>query len=192
MPVKFEKKIIFNFFYHRGLLKDSFILQKPKMFSFKRKTGKKFSIKQSIKKKITTFFSRPLKSFSRVFIQQLSGKYKIPLFIDLTNFSFSLIRNKLRRHILLYGDFYLNFFSKKVEHKKIDSIEKFREILLLDYFYHNSLFFVFSSRNLNFLPSKLVGFDFFLLARFLLVAEKNEKRLFLFENKLVLLQILFI
>lgn len=196
-PAKFEKKFLFKDFYHQQILKNSFLSFKRPYSVYKKKLKKKFLLKNSIKKKTFTQFSRPLKSVSRVFGQNIFRSYKLPLWVDLTNFSFLLSRNKVRRHILLYSEIYFDFFLKKTKNKTEISINELKKTIFLDYFYFvsNFLCFDYFTEKEKSLIAKIFSFEFFVLIKFLLLSQKKKNGLTIYENEIILvksLQMLFV
>lgn len=101
---------------------------------------------------------KPLESFRRSTISELSTFFDFPLLIDLTNYSNFFSRNKIRHEMLP--------FMKSISHKKIENS--------LNNFFHLVL--------VNSLASQTDILDYYFLYKIMLVRPINQKNSLIFLN----------
>lgn len=122
--ITFNSKILVQKSYFSHKLNKK-IQQKNKELDWKKKHKKKETVIMNFsgEKKVKTLYSRPLKQYSRKAISTLVEIKSLYLFIDFTNFDFTIMRNKIRRHILLYFDCFFfqnwNLFKEKNRRFKV-------------------------------------------------------------------------
>lgn len=107
--LNFKKKKLAKKFYHQPVNSSSFCFFKSRSLDkkHKKKSNSTFSLKFSTNKRTFCFIRRPIKPFSRFALYKISKKISIPIFVDKTNFSSSISRNCIRRHILVYFNSFL-------------------------------------------------------------------------------------
>lgn len=184
-PLLFEKKILLDFLYHRQLLKLVFFQLIKTRETVKKKEKRYFFLKTAINKKKVSFFSRPLINFSRVSLEKICLNYKVPVFIDITNFSFLLTRNKVRRHLLVYIEYFLlkTFYKSS----KNPSSSFFKQFFYKYYFYFfkQKGFGLYLFESYYFFKTKKEKTFLFLLLWSFLLASKNKNSALIYKKRFI-------
>lgn len=160
----FQSKILIQKTYHqntkKNLIKPSF----KKGFLKKFKKTSNFLCTFSTNNKSNIFFTRPLKFFSRQALQFTALKIPLYLFVDVTNFDFFISRNKIRRHLFLYLDWFLYQDTRysSISHPK--SLKFFlHSHIYYSYYFGDNFFYLEDSFESK---TSYYFFDFFFLAQF--------------------------
>lgn len=200
--ITLDKKILIKKFYHQNL--NLFIFSEFKGKKVTKKSRKKlkmdFSLQTANSEKIYSIFSRPLKDLSRLSLFQISKKLKLPIFVDKTNFSSSISRNLIRRHIIIYFQGFLNplhkadssLVSKLMPKEQLNLIFLnflFQTFIFYFIFKNTIIFSVINRKDYYYFKSRdNEAIDFNLLFCFLFMELQNEPLFLKFKEQKIYFQ----
>nr|YP_009105295.1 hypothetical chloroplast RF62 [Pedinomonas tuberculata]AIT93949.1 hypothetical chloroplast RF62 [Pedinomonas tuberculata] len=165
LSLDFKHLLLISKDYHRFLIFlnfiNSLILFKT-TYKFKRKKNYHISINLLKKKKVI----RPLILNSRITFLRMSKKIRLALFIDRTNSVLEIKRNRIRRHLIFYIQF---FFNSNFENLFFHSSKIFAQEIYFSYY----LFFLFETFSFINILNKIIIIDTVLLMSFPQVVSKK-------------------
>jgi tRNA(Ile)-lysidine synthase TilS/MesJ len=100
-PPTLQNKTLLFKQYATNPKKDNFQPVDP-LNNYKKKRTKQFLIQTTLNEKHCLILSRPLKQLNRSTIKTIVQKTNLPIFLDSTNFTEGLTRNRIRRYLLPY------------------------------------------------------------------------------------------
>lgn len=175
----FQNKFLKNKFYSKN-----YRMKRLKTINNEKNTKKQknhFSFHFSTNRNCSLTFKRPVKNCARIQTFYTLQKINFPVFVDRTNFSFSIFRNLLRRHFCLYLQFSFSK-NKPVLEQKASIFQKNNRRLPVYYLLFSKRIWEKTALNsLNFVVMNIFH-EYKNEIRINLVVKTN-KRVFLFTTK---------